>query len=232
MQVKKQQLEQDMEQWTGLKLGKEYIVCILSVYCHPAYLTHMQSTLCKMPGWIYHNLESRLLGEIQTTSDTQMIPSNSRKWRGMKEPLGDGERGEWKSWLETQHSKNRSWLRVPSLHGKKKGKNWSSDIFYFLGSKFTADGDYKHKMQRHLLLGRKSMTNLDRVLKSRDISLPTKYSQSLYSQSYDFSSSHVWLLWELDHKDGWGLKNWYFWIMVLEKSLESPWTKRRSDRSI
>ena len=69
MQVKKQQLERDMEQQTGPKLGKEYVK---AVYCHPAYLTFMQSTSCKMQGWMKHKLESRLLGEISITSDMQM----------------------------------------------------------------------------------------------------------------------------------------------------------------
>ena len=71
MQVKKQQLEPDMEQWTGSKLGKEYFK---AVYCHPAYLTSMQSTSGKMLGWISHKLESRLPGELSTTSDMQLIP--------------------------------------------------------------------------------------------------------------------------------------------------------------
>ena len=71
MQVKKQQLEPDMEQWTDSKLGKVYDK---AVYCHPAYLTYMQSTSCEMPGWVNHKLESRLPGEISITSDTQMIP--------------------------------------------------------------------------------------------------------------------------------------------------------------
>ena len=71
MQVKKQQLEQDMEQWTGSKLGKEYIK---AVYCHPAYLTYMQSTSCEMSGWMKHKLKLRLLGEISITSDVQMTP--------------------------------------------------------------------------------------------------------------------------------------------------------------
>ena len=71
MQDKKQQLELDMEQWTGSKLGKEYGK---AVYCHPAYLTYMQSTSCEIPGWTKHKLESRLPGEISTTSDMQMIP--------------------------------------------------------------------------------------------------------------------------------------------------------------
>ena len=70
MQGKKQQLEPDIEQ-IGSKLGKEYVK---AVYCHPAYSTYMQSTLCKMPGWMTHKLESRLLGEISTTSDVKMIP--------------------------------------------------------------------------------------------------------------------------------------------------------------
>ena len=71
MQVKKQQLELDIEQWTGSKVGKEYVK---AVYCHPAYLTYMQSTSCEMLGWIKHKLESRLLGEISVTSDMQMTP--------------------------------------------------------------------------------------------------------------------------------------------------------------
>ena len=71
MQVKKQQLEQDMEQLTGSKLRKKYVK---AVYCHPAYLTSMQSTSCKMPGWMNHKLGSRLLGEISATSDMQMTP--------------------------------------------------------------------------------------------------------------------------------------------------------------
>ena len=71
MQVKKQQLELDMEQQTGSKLGKEYIKAI---YCHPDCLTYMQSTSCEMPGWMMHKLKSRLPGEIPITSDMQMTP--------------------------------------------------------------------------------------------------------------------------------------------------------------
>ena len=70
MQVKKQQLKPDMEQWTGSKLGKEYNK---AVYCHPAYLTYMQSTSCEMWGWMKHKLESRL-PEVSITSDMQMTP--------------------------------------------------------------------------------------------------------------------------------------------------------------
>ena len=71
MQVKKQQLELDMDQQTGSKSGKEYIK---AVYCHPAYLTYMQSTSCEMPDWMKHKLELRFLGEISITLDMQMTP--------------------------------------------------------------------------------------------------------------------------------------------------------------
>ena len=71
MQVKKQQLDPDMEQQVGSKLGKEYVK---AVYCHSVYLIYMQSTSCKMPGWMKHKLESRLPGEIPITSDMQMTP--------------------------------------------------------------------------------------------------------------------------------------------------------------
>ena len=70
MQVKNQQLELDMEKQTGSKLGKEYDK---AVYCHPAYLSYMQSTSCEMPGWMNHKLESRMPEEISTISDMQMM---------------------------------------------------------------------------------------------------------------------------------------------------------------
>ena len=87
------------------------------------------------------------------------------------------------------------------------GKQW---LTIFLGSKITANGDCSHEIKRHLLLRRKVMTNLDSILKSRDI-----------SQGYGFSSTYVWM-WELDYKESWTPKNWCFWTVVLEKTLESP----------
>ena len=89
--------------------------------------------------------------------------------------------------------------------------------FIFLGSKITADSDCSHEIKRHLLLGKRAMTNLNSIKKQRH----HFDDKVLYSQSYDFSSSHVWM-WELDHKEGWVLKNWCFQIVVLEKTLESP----------
>ena len=90
--------------------------------------------------------------------------------------------------------------------------------FTFLGSKITADGDCSHEIKRHLLLGRKVMTNLDIILKSRDITLPTKVC---VVKAMVFSCSHVWM-WDLDYKESWALKYWCVWTMVLENTLESP----------
>ena len=81
MQVKKQLLELDMEQWASSKLRKDYVK---AVYCHPACLTYMQSTSCEMPSWMKHKLESRLKGEISITSDMQMTPPFGRKWKRTK----------------------------------------------------------------------------------------------------------------------------------------------------
>ena len=173
MQVKKQLLEPDMEQWAGSKLGMEYVK---AVYCHLAYLTSTQSASCKMPDWMDHKLESGLQGEISITSDMQMTPPLRQKMKSI-------QRGSWwrwkrrvKNWLKTQHSKNED-------HGSSPITSWHRDgetmetvaAFIFLGSKITTDGDYNHEIKSHLLLGRKAMTNLDSALRSRDITLPTKF---------------------------------------------------------
>ena len=108
MKTKKQQLELDMEQLTGSKLGKEYIK---AVFCHLVYLTYMQSTSCKMPGWMKHKLESRLPGEISITSDMQITPPFGRKWRTLKSLLmkvkEESEKVRWN--LNIQKTKITSW---------------------------------------------------------------------------------------------------------------------------
>ena len=106
--------------------------------------------------------------------------------------------------------------------------SWQIDVgkveivtdFILLGSIIIVDidSDCSHEIKRHLFLGRKALTNWDSILKSKDI---TFADRGLYSQSYGFSSSHVWM-WELDHKEGWASKNWRFSTVVLEKTLESP----------
>ena len=89
--------------------------------------------------------------------------------------------------------------------------------FIFGGSKIPADGDCSHEIKRRLLLGRKVMTNLESILKSRDYFV----NKGPSSQGYGFSSGHVWI-WELDYEESWASKNWCFWTVVLEKTLQSP----------
>ena len=168
MHVKKQQLETDMEQWTGSignQLGKEYIKAL---YYNPAYLTYMQSTSWKMLDWIKHKLESRLQGEISIISGMQMIPPYGRRLRGTEEPLDESKRGEWKSCLKTQHSKNKD-HGIQSHHftANSWGNNENSERLYFGVSKITADGDCSHEIKRHLLLRRKTMTKLDSMLRKQ-----------------------------------------------------------------
>ena len=78
-----------------------------------------------------------------------------------------------------------------------------------------------HEIKRRMLLARKVMTNLDSILRSRDITLPTKVQSQNHSQSYGFFSSHI-QMWEVDYKESWALKNWCFWTVVLENTLENP----------
>ena len=98
--------------------------------------------------------------------------------------------------------------------------------FIFLGPKITADGDYSHEIKRNLFLGGKAITNLDTILKSRDITVLTKVC---IIKPMDFPV--VIYGCEMDHKEGWAPKNWCFPVMVLEKTIESPWTAR-SNQSI
>ena len=97
------------------------------------------------------------------------------------------------------------------------GKQWGTMADFGGGSKITADGDCSHESKRHLLIERKVMTNLDSKLKSRHYFA----DKDMSSQSSGFSSSHVWM-WGLDYKESWVPKNWCFWTVVLEKTLESP----------
>ena len=148
MHVKKQQLVLDMELQTDSKLGKEHVK---AVYCHPDYLTYMQSTSCDMPDWMKHKLESRLLGEISITSEMQMTPPLSTL-----KTFYEGDRREWKTWLKTQRSKTKIMASGSITSWQIDGETMETvRDFIFLGSKITADGDCSHEIKRCLLLGKK-----------------------------------------------------------------------------
>ena len=135
----------------------------------------MQSTSWETLGWKKHKLESRLLGEILITSDMQMTPPLCRKWRGTKGPLDESERGEWKIGLKLNIQKTKIIASGHITSWQIDGETVETVAdFIFWGSRITADGDCSHEIKRCFLLWRKVMTNLDSILKSRDITLPTK----------------------------------------------------------
>ena len=116
--------------------------------------------------------------------------------------------------LNIQKIKTMTSSPITSWQMEKQWK-WRQTLF-FGGSNITADGDCSHEIKRHLLLGRKVMTNLEGILKNRHYFA----NKGPSSQGYGFSSSHVWI-WELDYKGSWVPKIWCFWTVVLEKTLES-----------
>ena len=131
MQVKKQHLELDVEQWTGSKLRKKYIK---AVYCHPVYLTDVQSTSCEMPGWMKQSWNPHCWEKYQYPQTCRWHDPYGRKQRGTQEPLDESERRELKSWLKTLHSENKD-HGIWSHHfmANRWGNSGNSERLYFLG---------------------------------------------------------------------------------------------------
>ena len=141
-----------------------------------------------MLGWKKHKLESRLLGEISITSDMQMTPSYGRK-EELKSLLMKVKEESQKAGLTLNIQKTKIMASGPITPRQIHGKTMETVTdFIFLGFKITADGDCSHEIKRLLLLGRKAMTNLDTLLKIRDIA-----DKGPSSQRYGFSISHVWI---------------------------------------
>ena len=139
-----------------------------------AYLTYMQNTSREMLGWMKHKLESRLPGEISITSDTQKTPplwQKVKNWSLLMKVRKESEKGGIK--LNIQKTKIMASSPITSWQIDGETMETVTD-FILRGSKITADSDCSHEIKRHLFLGRKAMTNLDSILKSRDITLPTK----------------------------------------------------------
>ena len=161
MQVRKQQLELDMEQQTGSKSGKEYVK---AVYCHPAYLTYMQSTSCKMLVWMKHKLESRLLGEISKTSHMQMTPPLWKKEEELKSLLMRVKEKSEKPGLKLNIQKTKIVASSPITSWQIDRETMETVRDYFLG----LQNHCSHEIKRFLLLGRKVMTNLDSIIKKAE----------------------------------------------------------------
>ena len=154
----------------GSRLGKEYIK---AVYCHPAYLTYMQSTSCEMLGWMKHKLESGLPEQISINlryaDDTTLM---AEREEALKSLLMKVREEREKVGLKLNIQKTKITASSPITSWQIDGETVAD--FILGGSKITADGECSHEIKRCFLLGRKAMTNLDSTLKSRDITLPTK----------------------------------------------------------
>ena len=188
MQVKKQQLEPYMEQLTSSKSGKEYVK---AVYCYPAYLTYMQSTSCKMqnaglddsqPGI---KIVGRSINNLKYVDDTTLVAETEEELKSLLMKVKDeSEKAGLK--LNIQKNPKKFNFQKTKIMAFSHITSWQIDggkvetmiVFIFLGFKSTAYGDYSHKIKRHLLLGRKVMTSLDSILKSRDIKNKNKKIKS------------------------------------------------------
>ena len=158
-----------------------------------------------------------------------MTPPYGRKWRGPKKALDEGERGEWKSGLKLNIQKTKIMASGPITPWEIDGETVETvSDFIFLGSKITADGDCSHEIKRCLLLGRKVMTNLGSIFKSRDITLPSNVhlvkAMVFPVVMYGCES------WTVEKAECWRIDALELWCW--RRLLRVPWTARKSNQSI
>ena len=172
MQVKKQQLRPNMEQWTGSKLGKEYVK---AVYCQPAYLTYTEynmwnAGLNEVQYGI--NIAGRNINNLRYADDTTLMAESEEE---LKTLLMKVKEESEKAGLQMNIQKMKIMASDPITSWKIHGETMETVTnFIFLGSKITVGGYCSHEIKRCMLLGRKTMTNLGNILKSKDITLLTK----------------------------------------------------------
>ena len=170
MQVNKQQLELDMEQQTGSKLGKEYVK---AVYCHPAYFNLYEEYIMQNVGLDEAQAGTKIAGRninnLRYTDNTTPMAESEEELKSLLMKVKE-EREKVGLKLNIQKTKI---MACGSITSRQIGGETMTD-FILLGAKITADGDCSHEIKRHLLLGRKVMTNLESILKSGDITLLTQ----------------------------------------------------------
>ena len=165
-------------------------------------------------------ISRRNINKLRYADDTTLLAESKEE---LKSLLIKSERGEWKSWLKTQNSKNEDHdIRSHHFTANRWRNNGNNDRLYFLW----LQNHCSHEINRCLLLGKKAMIKLDSILKSRDITFPTEFRPV---QAMVFPV--VWM-WALDHKEGWVPNNWWFKWWCLRRLLRVPWTTRRSTQSI
>ena len=226
MQVKKQQLELDMEQQTGSKLGKEYIK---AVYCHSAYLTYMQNTSCKnglKESQTGIKIAWKNINNLRYIDDTFLMAESEEE---LKNLLMKVKNKSEKAGLKLNIQKIKILASGPITSWQIDGQKMEIVTdFLFLGSEITVNSDCSHEIKRCLLLGRKVMTNLDSILKSRDITLPTKVhivkAMALPVVMYGCES------WTIKIAECQRIAAFELWCW--RRLLRIPWTARRSNQSI
>ena len=172
MQVKKQQLEPDMKQWTSSKLGKEYVKAL---YHHPAfqlkYRVH-HATCQQDEAQTGIKIAGKIINNLRSTDDTTLVAKSKEELQSFLMKVKE-ESEKFGLKLNIQKTKIKASGSITSWQIDEETVETVTN-FIFLGSKITADDDCSHEIKRLLLLGRKAMTKLDSILKSRDITLPTK----------------------------------------------------------
>ena len=195
---------------------------VKAVYCQPVFLTSLQSTSWKM--FLDESQAGiKIAGRNVSNFRYADMYSNGRKWRQTKESLDEGERGQWKAGSKLNIQKTKIITSSPITSWQIWGKVQTVTRFYFLGL-VTADGDYSHEIKRCLLLRRKAMTNLDSILKSRDITLPTKVyivTATVFSVvMYRCKSCTI------KKAERWKIDAFELW----RRLLRVPWAARRSNQ--
>ena len=174
----------------------------------------MQSTSCEAQARI--KIAGRNINNFRYADNTTFMEESKEELKSLLIKVKDKSE---KTGLKFNIQKPKIMASSPITSWQVDGDTMETVTdFIFLGSKITADGDCNHVIKRCLLFERKAMTNLDSILKTRDIPLLTKVH---LVKAVVFFSSHIWI-WELDHKESWALKNWCFLTVVLEKTLERP----------
>uniref|UniRef100_A0AC11ENR7 Uncharacterized protein n=1 Tax=Ovis aries TaxID=9940 RepID=A0AC11ENR7_SHEEP len=225
MQVKKQQLELDMEQQTGSKSGKEYVK---AVYCHPAYLTYAEYIMQNArldEAQIGIQIARRNINNLKYADDTTLMAESKE----LKSLLMKAKEENEKVGLKLNIQKTRIMVSGPITSWQTDGETVGTvKDFIFWGSKINADGDCSHEIKRRLLLGRKAMTNPDSILHSKGIILPTKV-QLVKAMVFPvvMYGCERWTIKKAEQRriDAFELWCW-------RRLLRVPWTARRSNQSI
>uniref|UniRef100_A0A670KBU1 Reverse transcriptase domain-containing protein n=1 Tax=Podarcis muralis TaxID=64176 RepID=A0A670KBU1_PODMU len=215
------ELNMDMEQLIGSKLGKEYDK---AVYCLPAYLTYMQNSSCESQAGI--KIAGRNINSLRYAADTTLMAESEEELKNLLMRMKE-ESAKYGPKLNIKKTKIMATGPITSWQIEGEEMEAGRD-FTFLGSMITADGDSSHEIKRRLLLGRKAMANLDSILKSRDITLPTKVRivKAMVSPVVMYGSES----WTIKKADRQRIDAFELWCW--RRLLRVPWTARRSNLSI